>query len=469
MRRRDWPWARRQPKRTEAATGGTDAVDGLAPGAGERRRTPAVVTRNLGRSVGRREAVRGISLVVEDGETLGLLGRLGAGKTTTIGLISTRLRPTRGEVRIFGNLVSEDVNAARRLLNVASEEEGGYPSLTGEENVDFFARLYGVPRGECSQRVAGVLELVEMTPSKDDRLASYSRGMRRRLSLACALVTAPRLLPLDEPTVGVDLAITGDPPARREAGRRACRSRRRRPSVAPGGEPDADGARADQVRAGDPRLFADVRPPRGRPRDRDEHVRRACLGHGAAATHRSGKLHVDARREAPVTAPRRKRAAPPAPPLLSARPRRLPRPLAARGPVARPGGGLPDRRTRHADGRPRRQSRADARHRTRMRVHLRVPGWALVADLGGVPVGATAVDDRVHELGDAGNERPHAARWRPRGAAGHGRAVVREWHSVSPCSGSRCSTHDTRRAESPARGTAMGGRERRWRTWQQTT
>jgi len=148
--------------------------------------------------------VRGISLVVEDGETLGLLGRLGAGKTTTIGLISTRLRPTRGEVRIFGSLVSEDVNAARRLLNVASEEEGGYPSLTGEENVDFFARLYGVPRGECSQRVAEALELVEMTPSKDDRLASYSRGMRRRLSLACALVTGPRLLLLDEPTVGVD-------------------------------------------------------------------------------------------------------------------------------------------------------------------------------------------------------------------------------------------------------------------------
>src|SRR5207249_4896879 len=78
----------------------------------------------------------------------------------------------------------------------------------------------------------------------------------------------------------------------------------------------------------------------------------------------------------------------------------------------------------------RRQSRADARHRTRMRVHLRVPGWALVADLGGVPVGATAVDDRVHELGDTGNERPHAAQWRPRRAAGHGGAVVREWHGV---------------------------------------
>jgi len=164
----------------------------------------AVVIQNLRRSFNGREAVQGISLVIHEGEIFGLLGPNGAGKTTTISMVSTRIRPTSGDVWIFGKHVRRDVHAARRLLNVAPQEEALYPSLTGEENLLFFARLYGVPRAERRRRVGEALELVALTARKDERVASYSGGMRRRLNLGCALVSSPRLLLLDEPTVGVD-------------------------------------------------------------------------------------------------------------------------------------------------------------------------------------------------------------------------------------------------------------------------
>ena len=165
---------------------------------------PAVVIQNLRRSFGAREAVRGISLEIEEGEIFGLLGPNGAGKTTTISVISSRIRPTSGQVWVHGQAVTGNVHAARRLLNVAPQEEALYPSLTGEENLYFFTRLYGVPRRERYRRIAEALELVQLTPRKDDPVATYSGGMRRRLNLAASLVTGPRLLLLDEPTVGVD-------------------------------------------------------------------------------------------------------------------------------------------------------------------------------------------------------------------------------------------------------------------------
>jgi ABC-2 type transport system ATP-binding protein len=164
----------------------------------------AVVIQDLRRSFNGREAVQGLSLEIHEGEIFGLLGPNGAGKTTTISMISTRIRPTSGDVWIHGKHVLRDVHAARRLLNVAPQEEGLYPVLTGEENLDFFARLYGVPRPERAQRVAEALEMVALTARKDDRVSTYSGGMRRRLNLGCALVSGPRLLLLDEPTVGVD-------------------------------------------------------------------------------------------------------------------------------------------------------------------------------------------------------------------------------------------------------------------------
>lgn len=164
----------------------------------------ALVTQDLRRSYEGREAVRGISLEVQEGEIFGLLGPNGAGKTTTLSMISTRIRPTSGDAWVFGKHVVREVHAARRLLNVAPQEEALYPDLTGRENLEFFARLYGVPRPIRAQRVADALEAIGLTGRQDDRVYSYSGGMRRRLNLGCALVSGPRLILLDEPTVGVD-------------------------------------------------------------------------------------------------------------------------------------------------------------------------------------------------------------------------------------------------------------------------
>ena len=164
----------------------------------------AVVLRDLRRHYEGREALTGISLGIREGEIFGLLGPNGAGKTTMLSIISTRIRPTGGDVWVFGRHVVDDVHAVRRLLNVAPQEEALYPALTGEENLRFFAKLYDVSRAELGARVAAALEAVALTARKSDRVSTYSGGMRRRLNLGCALVTAPRVLLLDEPTVGVD-------------------------------------------------------------------------------------------------------------------------------------------------------------------------------------------------------------------------------------------------------------------------
>ncbi|MCW5889330.1 MAG: ABC transporter ATP-binding protein [bacterium] len=160
--------------------------------------------RDLRREYDGREVVRGVSLEIQEGEIFGLLGPNGAGKTTLLSMISTRLRPTSGDVWVHGKHVVHDVDAARRLLNVAPQDEGLYPSLSGAENLTFFAELYGVPRRTRPAAVADALEAVGLTARKDDRVSIYSGGMRRRLNLGCALVSSPRVLLLDEPTVAVD-------------------------------------------------------------------------------------------------------------------------------------------------------------------------------------------------------------------------------------------------------------------------
>jgi linearmycin/streptolysin S transport system ATP-binding protein len=164
----------------------------------------AIVLRDVRRAYDGRDVVCGVSLDIRAGEIFGLLGPNGAGKTTILSIISTRIRPTEGDAWVHGKHVVHDVDAARRLLNVAPQEEALYPTLTAEENLAFFAELYGVRRSDRARRVQEALDTVGLASRKDDRVATYSGGMRRRLNLGCALVSGPRVVLLDEPTVAVD-------------------------------------------------------------------------------------------------------------------------------------------------------------------------------------------------------------------------------------------------------------------------
>ena len=158
----------------------------------------------LARSFGEVEAVRGVSLHIEEGETVGLLGPNGAGKTTTLSMLAALLPPSSGDADIFGASLCRDAWTVRRLVGLAPQEVSLYPELTADENLRFFGRLYGLGGGHLGKRADELLDLVGLLPRRHDRVATYSGGMKRRLNLACSLLHAPRLLLLDEPTVGVD-------------------------------------------------------------------------------------------------------------------------------------------------------------------------------------------------------------------------------------------------------------------------
>jgi len=158
----------------------------------------------LGRSFGDLEAVRDVSLHIEEGETVGLLGPNGAGKTTTLSMLATLLPPSSGDAQIFGASLCRDAWTVRSLVGLAPQEISLYPDLTADENLSFFGRMYGVGGATLRTRADELMDLVGLAPRRDDRVATYSGGMKRRLNLACSLLHAPRLLLLDEPTVGVD-------------------------------------------------------------------------------------------------------------------------------------------------------------------------------------------------------------------------------------------------------------------------
>jgi ABC-2 type transport system ATP-binding protein len=159
---------------------------------------------DLARSFGEVEAVRGVSLHIEEGETVGLLGPNGAGKTTTLSMLAALLPPSSGDAHIFGVSLCRDARTVRRLVGLAPQEVSLYPELTADENLRFFGRLYGLGGTRLRERADELLDLVGLLSRRRDRVATYSGGMKRRLNLACSLLHEPRLLLLDEPTVGVD-------------------------------------------------------------------------------------------------------------------------------------------------------------------------------------------------------------------------------------------------------------------------
>jgi ABC-2 type transport system ATP-binding protein len=165
---------------------------------------PAVRCAGLRHSFGETAAVDGVDLEIPAGQVFGLLGPNGAGKTTTIRMITTLLPVSEGTVEVFGLDVGKRQMGVRRLIGYVPQQLSADATLTGRENVALFARLFDVPRRQRKERVEGALDAVGLNGDADRQASGYSGGMIRRLELAQALVSAPRLLILDEPTIGLD-------------------------------------------------------------------------------------------------------------------------------------------------------------------------------------------------------------------------------------------------------------------------
>jgi len=160
---------------------------------------------NLSRTFGNLKAVDNVSFEVKEGEIFGFVGPNGAGKTTTINMLTTLLRPTSGYATICGYDILKEANEVRRNVGVVPQEYTADEDMTGIQNVLLCADLYGIPRSDSKPHSQELLELVELQGAAKKKVGTYSGGMRRRLELACGLINYPRLLFLDEPTLGLDV------------------------------------------------------------------------------------------------------------------------------------------------------------------------------------------------------------------------------------------------------------------------
>jgi linearmycin/streptolysin S transport system ATP-binding protein len=166
--------------------------------------TPAVVVEALTRRYGARVALAGIDFTVAPGEIVGLLGPNGAGKSTTLSILATLLHADSGRVVLGGHELPAAAAAARRLLGLVPQREAFYPTLTARENLVFFGRMQGLSGTALGDAIDRGLDMVGLARRADEPVGMLSGGMRRRLNLACGILHRPRIMLLDEPTVGVD-------------------------------------------------------------------------------------------------------------------------------------------------------------------------------------------------------------------------------------------------------------------------
>ena len=150
-------------------------------------------------------AVDHVSFNVKSGEIFGFLGPNGAGKTTTIKMLTTVLKPTEGKAFIFGNDIVKQTSSVKNTIGVLPQEYTADEDLTGFQNIMLCAALYGVPKDISKKSAMELLNLVELAAFKDKEVKTYSGGMRRRLELVCSLINNPKMLFLDEPTLGLDV------------------------------------------------------------------------------------------------------------------------------------------------------------------------------------------------------------------------------------------------------------------------
>jgi ABC-2 type transport system ATP-binding protein len=158
----------------------------------------------LRKAFGDIQAVADVSFEIAPGETYGLLGPNGAGKTTSISMIAGLLAPDAGEISVLGTRMTPRALEAKAAVGLVPQDLAIYPDLTGRENLHFFGRLQGMSRGDVQHRTDEVLEVIGLSDRADDRAGEFSGGMKRRLNIGIGLLHHPKLLILDEPTVGVD-------------------------------------------------------------------------------------------------------------------------------------------------------------------------------------------------------------------------------------------------------------------------
>ena len=149
-------------------------------------------------------AVDGVSFAIREGEIFSLLGPNGAGKSTAISMLSCLLKPTDGDALVAGNSVVHQAQAVKETIGVVPQDIALYPDMSARENLVFWGRMYGLSGDTLAQRVDEVLELITLVDRQKDRVEKFSGGMKRRVNIGVALLHKPRVLYLDEPTVGID-------------------------------------------------------------------------------------------------------------------------------------------------------------------------------------------------------------------------------------------------------------------------
>jgi len=164
----------------------------------------AIAINNLHKRFGETQALRGLDFTVNRGEIFSLLGPNGAGKSTTIAILSGLLRPDQGEITVLGCSLAREARRIKAQIGVVPQEIALYEDLSPDDNLDFWGRMYGLHGAELRKRTDEVLELVGLREHRKARAGHFSGGMKRRLNIAIALIHAPRLVIMDEPTVGID-------------------------------------------------------------------------------------------------------------------------------------------------------------------------------------------------------------------------------------------------------------------------
>lgn len=165
---------------------------------------PIVEVKNLVKSFGDLKAVNDVSFTIEDGEIFSLLGPNGAGKSTTINVLSCLLPPSHGDAVICGHSVKNDAMAVKRVIGIVPQDIALYHNLSARENLVFWGRMYGLGGAQLSTRVDEVLKLIGLADRAEDRVGAFSGGMKRRVNIGVGLLHNPRIIYMDEPTVGID-------------------------------------------------------------------------------------------------------------------------------------------------------------------------------------------------------------------------------------------------------------------------